>query len=244
MARSVRKRLAFAGATVTTVGAVATLVAGFTFGLFSSSESSGANTFTAGTVTVGLGTGTTTTCTITSLMPGDSSTGYTSSGSKADTQCAYSVEYTGSANAWLGVDMTVADGTSALFGSGSSQGIQFLLKDGTPTTYVSSDATDTGNTGFTSYTQEGGTSAALPATGASNLLVSTTPAATGTQVQFTLDYGMPLDTGNAFNLTPASSVTVTLTFHAVQASNNVLPADCLAGQQCNAGGDGSAFAWS
>ncbi len=235
---SLKKRLALAAATATTVGAVTTLVAGFTFGLFSATESSGANTFTAGTVTVGTTTPASVTCTVT-VLPGDSSTGAPIDSTAAQ-QCTYNVQYTGTANAWLAVDMTVANGTPALFSSGSATGLQFYLKDST-STYVTSTATDTGG-GGTTYTQQGGTSAPLPATGISNLLVSTSEATTGQVVNFKLDYALPLDTGNTYNTSPtAASVTVTLTFHAVQASNNALPGTCAAGAQCNAGGG---FAWS
>ena len=242
MARSVRKRLALAGAIVATVGAVATLVAGFTFGLFSATESSGSNSFTAGTVSVTTTTPTSVTCTITNMVPGDASTHFSPSYSNSsDTPCTYNVEYTGSASAWLGVDVAVANGSTTLFSTGSATGIQFQLKDGTPTTYVSSSATNTSGTGDTTYGAEGGTSTALPATGISDLLVGTTAATNASVVLFSLDYGLPLDSGNAYQ---GGSVTVTLTFHAVQSKNNSLPADCAAGQQCNTDGDSSTFAWS
>jgi len=242
MARSVSKRLALAGAAVAAVGAVATLAAGFTFGLFSATESSGSNSFTAGTVHVTTTTPASVTCTITTMTPGDASASFSPAYSNSsDTTCTYNVEYTGSATAWLAVDMTVSNGTPALFSSDSATGIQFQLKDGTPTTYVSSSATNTGGTGDTTYKAEGGTTTALSATGVSDLLVSTTAATNDSVVDFSLDYGLPLDSGNAYQ---SGSVTVTLTFHAVQSNNNPLPADCAAGQQCNADGDSSSFAWS
>jgi hypothetical protein len=239
LARSARKRLALAGGAITVVGAVATLVAGFTFGLFSATESGGTNSFTAGTVTVTTANPASVTCTITTMVPGDSSAGfsggYTNTG---DTTCTYNVEYTGSASAWLGVDMAVSNGGTPLFSSGSATGIQFQLEDGTSTTYVSSSASNTGDTGDTTYDAQGGTATALPATGISDLLVSKTAATNGMAVDFSLDYGLPLDSGNAYQ---GGSVTVTLTFHAVQSKNNPLPSACAAGQQCNAGGT---FAWS
>lgn len=229
MQRSMKKRLAVGAAAATTVGAVATLVAGFTFGLFSASQGSGSNSFTAGTVSVGAGTPASVTCTITNTVPGDSSTG-APSGSKSDTPCTFNVQYAGSANAWLGVDVAISNGSTALY-DGSSTGLQLYLKDGGSATYLSG----------TSYTQEGGTSATLPNAGASNLLVSTSQATANSAVDFTLNYALPASAGNGYQ---GGSVTVTFTFHAVQAGNNTLPADCLAGQQCNAGGDGSTFAWS
>jgi predicted ribosomally synthesized peptide with SipW-like signal peptide len=197
-----KRRLALGAAAVTAVGAVAALVAGFTFGLFSATESSGANTFTAGTVSVG-------------------------TGSPASVTCTYNVKYTGSANAWLAVDVAVSNGSTALY-DGTANGLQLYLKDGAPTTYLNG----------TSYTQQGGGSAALPVGTTSNLLVSTTAATTGTAVNFSLDYLLPSSAGNSYQ---GGSATVTLTFHAVQSGNNALPGTCAAGQQCNAGGS---FAWS
>ena len=121
MKRAVKRRLALAGAIVATLGAVGTLVGGFSFGLFSSTGTSGANTFTAGTVTVGAGTPASVTCTIASMLPGDSSAG-APIGGKADTTCTYNVKYTGSASAWLGVDVTVTNGSTALY-DGSATGV-------------------------------------------------------------------------------------------------------------------------
>jgi hypothetical protein len=220
-----KRRLALGAAAATTVGAVATLVAGFTFGLFSATQSSGANTFTAGTVTVGAGSPASVTCTISTMVPGDSSSG-APAGSKADTPCTYNVKYTGSASAWLAVDVAVSNGGTVLY-DGSATGLQLYLKDGS-TSYVNG----------TTFAQQGGGSASLPAATTSNLLVSTSPAANGTAVNFSLDYAMPAAAGNGYQ---SGSATVTLTFHAVQSANNPLPSGCAAGQKCDAG---SGFAWS
>src|ERR1700728_1500737 len=108
-----KKRLAIIGATAATIGAAGTLAGGITFGLFSASGSSGANTFTGGTVSVGTGTPISVTCTIPNMVPGDSSTG-APIGSKVDTPCTYNMKYTGSASAWLAVDVAVSNGTPAL----------------------------------------------------------------------------------------------------------------------------------
>jgi hypothetical protein len=213
------------------VGAVATLAAGLTFGLFSASGSSGGNSFTAGTVTVGDGSSTSVTCTISNMVPGDSSPG-APIGSKAvaDNPCTYNVKYTGSANAYIGVDVSVSNGSTALYDD-SATGLQLYLKDGAPTTYVTSSS-------GTTYTKEGGSPASLPVGTTSNLLVSKSAATTSTAVNFGLDYAVPSLTPNSYQ---GGSTTVTLTFHAVQAGNNPLPSDCAAGQQCNAS---STFAWS
>jgi len=232
MTRSIKIRLALAGAVAVTIGAVATLVGGVSFGLFSGTGSSSAQSFTAGTVTVGAGTPTSVTCTITNMVPGDSSAG-APIGSKADTTCTYNVKYTGSANAWLAVDVTVSNGSTPLYDD-TATGLQLYLKAGS-TTFLTSTAPTAGTT----YVQQGGSSASLPGgTTTSNLLISTTAATTNTAVSFTLDYAVPIASGNTYQ---GGSAMVTLTFHAVQSGNNPLPSACAAGQQCNAG---SGFAWS
>jgi hypothetical protein len=165
------------------------------------------------------------------MVPGDSSTG-APIGSKTDTQCTYNVKYTGSASAWLGIDVTVSNGSTALY-DGTATGLQLYLKDGSAT-FVTSTAPTAGTT----FVHEGGTAASLPTGTTSNLLVSTTPAATNTAVSFTLDYAVPIATGNSYQ---GGSASVTLTFHAVQSGNNALPSDCAAGQQCN---PNSTFVWS
>jgi len=227
-----KKRLAIIGATAATIGAGATLAGGITFGLFSASGTSGANTFTSGTVSVGAGTATSVTCSITNVVPGDSSTG-ASFGSKTDTPCTYNVKYTGSASAWLAVDVAVGNGSVPLY-DGTATGLQLYLRDATPTTYLTSTAPAAGTT----YVTEAGTSTSLPVGTTPNLLVSTVPALTDTAVSYTLNYAVPIATGNTYQ---GGSSTVTLTFHAVQAANNPLPGDCAAGKQCNAT---PTFVWS
>ena len=226
MSMSIKKRFALGAGAAATVGAVATLAAGVTFGLFSSAAPSQANSFTAGTVTVGQDNSTSVVCSISNMVPGDSSTG-ASTGSKADTTCKYNVKYTGSANAYLAVDVAVSNGSTTLY-DGSATGLQLYLKDGSSTSYLNG----------TSYTKQGGSSATLPSGSTPNLLVSTAPASTNTAVNFSLDYLLPSSAGNGYQ---GGNSTVTLTFHAVQSGNNSLPGTCVAGQQCD---NGSGFAWS
>jgi hypothetical protein len=227
-----KRRLVIIGAAAATIGAAATLAGGITFGLFSASGSGGANTFTGGTVSVGAGTPVSVVCTITNMVPGDSSTG-APIGAKAATPCTYNMKYTGTATAWLAVDVAVSNGTPALY-DGTATGLQLYLKDATPSTYITSTAPTAGTT----FVAQGGTATSLPAGTTSNLLVSTTPTATNTAVSFSLNYAVPIATGNAYQ---GGSATVTLTFHAVQAGNNPLPGACVAGQQCNAT---TTFLWS
>jgi hypothetical protein len=143
------------------------------------------------------------------------------------------MKYTGSATAYLAVDVAVSNGTIPLY-DGTATGLQLYLKDGTPTTYLSSTAPTAGTT----FTAQGGTSTSLPVGTTANLLVSPTPAATNATVSFTLNYAVPIASGNTYQ---GGSSTVTLTFHAVQAGNNPVTGACLAGQQCNAT---TTFLWS
>ena len=64
-------------------------------------------------------------------------------------------------------------------------------------------------------------------------------AITNSAVSFSLDYAVPIVSGNTYQ---GGSATVTLTFHAVQSGNNPLPLTCTtAGAQCL---PGSGFVWS
>ena len=219
---------------------MAAVTAGVTLARMSASEQGGANSFTAGTISVTTGSPASVTCTTTGLLPGVSSAGALI-GNVTDSTCTFDVKYTGNVSAYLGMDIAVTDGSTSLFSSGSSTGLQLYLADASSTSYVTSNASNTGGTGDTTYTKEGGATAALPTSGISDLLVSRTAATNGSTVNFSLDYAMPQDSANTFQ---SGSVTIVLTFHAVQSRNNTLPADCAAGQQCNADGDGSTFAWS
>jgi hypothetical protein len=228
-----KKRIALAVGVAASIGAIAATASGVTFGLYSGSAASGGNSFTTGTVSVGTGTPTSVTCTITNMVPGDSSTG-APIGSKVATTCTYNVKYTGTASAWLAVDVAVSNGTTPLY-DGTATGLQLYFKDATPSTYLTSTAPTAGTT----FKTAAGTATSLPITGALDLLVSTTAATTNSAVSFSLDYAVPILSGNTYQ---GGSATVTLTFHAVQSANNPLPGTCTtAGNQCL---PGSGFVWS
>ncbi|HLN63877.1 MAG TPA: TasA family protein [Symbiobacteriaceae bacterium] len=91
------KRLALS---LLTVGAVAGMVAGGTFALFSDTAENNSNTFTAGTVTLGEPAALACPIQAGGLAPGD------------DGSCTISVQYTGSLDAWVGFDYA---GSGALF---------------------------------------------------------------------------------------------------------------------------------
>lgn len=217
MTASLRIRGTRLTATLTALAAVATMTIGSTFALFSASESSATNSFTTGSVSVGLGS-TSVTCDVAAIMPGDSSTNY-SGGNNTLTPCTYNVKYTGSASAWLAVDVLVTNGTTALY-TGSADGFQLKVATGSGTSMVSG----------TAYTLLNGSSSSVSSgVSASNLLVSTTPAVTNDAVQFSIDYLLPLLAPNALQ---NGNVTVKLTFHAVQSANQPI-GSCVAGRQCN-----------
>jgi hypothetical protein len=151
-------------------------------------------------------------------MPGDSSTGY-GSGSASLTPCTYNVIYTGSASAWLAVDVSIVSGATSLY-TGTSTGLQFLVAVQGGVTIING----------TTYKVLAGTDTAVAAgTPVTNVLLSSTPAVTSAAVQFNLNYLLPL---LAPDVLQGGSASVALTFHAVQSSNQPL-GSCLAGRQCN-----------
>ena len=208
-------------AALAAIVAAGSLTLGVTMALFSATTTSGTNTFASGTVTVD-NNGTSVTCAVTGMAPGDSSTNW-GSGSASLTPCNYKVKYTGSAPAYLAVDVLVTAGSTPLY-TGASSGLQLKVGAGA-VTFMNG----------TTYSQTGGASAPVAAgTAVTNLLVSTTAAQTNDTVQFDVNYLLPTAAPNSLQ---GASASITLTFHAVQAANQST-GSCAAGQQCNA------LAWS
>ena len=205
------------GSVALAFAAVSALTVGATMALFSATQTSGSNTFAAGTVSVGLGS-TSTTCTVTNMMPGDSSANY-GSGSASLTPCDYRVKYTGSAAAWLAVDVAVTAGSPALY-TATSSGLQLKIGVNGGASMVS---------GTTFKTQAGTNTTLTAGSPVTNLLVSSVPATTDDLVTFDIDYLLPLIAPNALQ---GGTTTVTLTFHAVQSSNQPI-GGCVAGRQCS-----------
>lgn len=201
---------------VTAIAAVGTVTLGGAWAFFTATESSAGNSFTAGTVTVGNQGTASTTCTVTGIVPGDSSASYGSL-SQALSACAYRVKYTGSASAYLAVDISVTAGSTALYDA-TANGLQVKVL-----------ADSTSFMDGTTYKVENGTNTSLAAgTPVTNLLVSATPATTNSEVTFDIRYGLPTSAGNGYQ---GGSATVTLTFHAVQSANQGT-ITCVAGRQC------------
>ena len=205
------------GSVALAFAAVSALAVGATMALFSATQTSGSNTFAAGTVSVGLGS-TSTTCTVTNMMPGDSSANY-GSGSASLTPCDYRVKYTGSGAAWLAVDVAVTAGSPALY-TATSGGLQLRIGVNGGASMVS---------GTTFKTQGGADTTLTAGSTVTNLLVSSVPATTDDLVNFDIDYLLPLLAPNALQ---GGTATVTLTFHAVQSSNQPI-GGCVAGRQCS-----------
>lgn len=224
-----RLLLALAGASL--LGGAVAVGSGVTFGLFSAKQTSGTNSFSAGVVS--LSTTAQTTCTISNMIPGESSTGY-STGTKADQQCSLAVKYTGNASAWLALDVSIAStatgspvqsysgstpsAAAGLYDS-SATGLQVLVKDNqtTPITYMT--GTTLGGSG---------TSGASPSV--IDLLVNTSAFTNNQAVTFTIDYYLPTTATNAYDSAASS---ITLTAHAVQSASNGNTTGCIAGTVCS-----------
>jgi predicted ribosomally synthesized peptide with SipW-like signal peptide len=128
-----KKRLLLAAGSIASIGAVVALATGVTFGLFSATQVSGNNTFTAGTVT--LDRTAQSVCAVTHVQPGDATAGYISThaavtppnimaldttGNATHQTCTFTVKYDGQAgnsatdvNANIGLDLQFT-GTPAI----------------------------------------------------------------------------------------------------------------------------------
>jgi hypothetical protein len=150
-------------------------------------------------------------------MPGDSSSSF-GSGSESFTPCNYKVKYTGTATAWLAVDVLVDGGSPNLF-TGTGTGLQFLVKADGSTSIMN---------GTTFLNAAGSATTVTSGASATNILVSATPAVTNDTLQFDIDYLLPLLAPNALQ---GGTANITLTFHAVQSANQPI-GSCVAGRQC------------
>lgn len=204
------------------VMALGSLAMSTTMALFSDSKTSSTQEISAGTVTIGDGASDVT-CNVNTLMPGDSSTAY-GSGSADRTKCEFNLEYTGSGSAYIGVDVAITNGSTVLY-SGTASGLQFKIRSGA-VSFVNGTSYSAESTGASTTISAG--------TPVENMLLSTTAATNGTVIPVSIDYMLPLASPNSFQ---GGSVSVVLTVHAVQSSNQSI-GSCVAGRPC------SALAWS
>jgi hypothetical protein len=215
MASVVAVALALAGAGSIAMGA--------TNALFNSTMSASADTFAAGTVQVEAGTPASVTCAVTTMMPGDSSTGF-GSGSLGLAKCSYKVKYTGSAGAWLAVDAVVNGGTPNLFTS-TSTGLQYKVSVNGGTDMIS---------GTTFKTADGTNTSIASGTPVTNLLINSVQAATNSEYSIDVEYALPWLAPNSLQ---GGTSSIALTFHATQSANNPI-GTCVANRQC------SSITWS
>lgn len=116
MSMSIKKRLYLGAGALATVGAVGTLVAGTTFGLFSASAGTPqASTFSSGTVS--LTAPVAGYCHVTNAVPGESGT------------CTLVATYTGSAPAYLGLDVS-ASGALLSASNNDTNGLHYTVTEG------------------------------------------------------------------------------------------------------------------
>ena len=247
-----KKRLLLAAGSIASIGAVVALATGVTFGLFSASTSPGSEQFTAGTVT--LNKTASANCTITNMVPGDSSAAWAGNAAlvaaaapngQTDAQtatCTLNATYTGSADAYLGLDLSIAsqtagnaantnayDGTdsgSTVGGSiglfdGTANGLQLQIKNG------GTDFITSGANGNVYWTNQASAQQNLSAGTANNLYLG--KFSTNGTASITFDYALPRAAGNGYQ---AAGTTFRLQVHAVQAGNND-KTTCVVGKQCS-----------
>jgi len=228
-----KKRLPLRLAPVAIVAALLLIATGATFALLSATQTSGSNSFTAGTVTLQDTTGVT--CTEPAgFAPGDSLN-----------PCSLSVTYNGNLAAFMGLDVTIVtdpgSGGSPLY-TANSGGLTFTLSDGThsytvPTTPLSSGdcLTLSGDPAATCYQALDELAEVTGSTPAGDAGNTTWNGANLDTTTFTLTPNFPGGVSNAYS---GGSATVTMTAHAVQAGNNGSVGACTVGNTC------SSPAWS
>jgi len=207
------RRLLVAASYVVSLAAVAALVSGAAFGLFSSTATSSSSSFTAGTVTQS--NDLTGACTVSDMLPDAS-----------ETTCTLGVTYTGDNPAYLGLDVLIetqagSGGTKLYKPSDSSHDLQVEITSTSPSvTYTLP---------LTSTTCPGGAPAGSTCYELDNELVSTTPfTTTSSQVVFTTTLSLPTTSTTGYQ---GGAAQIILTAHATQSGNNA-QSGCTAGQTC------------
>jgi hypothetical protein len=231
-------------AVVSTVAAAGCLAASIAFGALQA-NGSGSGYATTGSVSIGNPVSSNP-CNIGPMSPGDGTISPGHVSSPSEVQCQFSVTYTGSLQAYLGLSVSIAgthggvpvrqaNGTTpaaapALYDS-TPTGLQMLIKDNqsSPTVYMNSDGAQTN--AVAAGTDLGGSPTSGTTATASDLLVSTSAFSSGAQINFTVDYYLPGGlTGNSYQQAASS---VTLTVQAVQATGNGSTSGCSVGKTCS-----------
>lgn len=218
-----RRRVILVSAVGATALAATTVVAGTTFGFFSSTANGQTNSFTSGTVT--LTKTLESACNVTNMAPGDT-----------PGPCTMQTTYSGSLSAYIAVDVLVetqaGSGGSTLY-TGGGAGLHVTVTDnqGTPTTYTVPTA---------STTCPNGAPAGSTCYELDNELYGTSAYSNGSVDTITTQVSLPNSAGNGYQ---GASAQVILTAHAVQSKNNALACTttATAGAPCTPSGS---FAWS
>lgn len=219
-----RRRILLAISALATTGAASTMVAGTTFGFYSSKPGAESNSFTSGTVT--LASTVTGACTVSALAPGD-----------APAACTFNTTYSGSLSAYLAVDVLVetqaGSGGTVLYNPGGSNGLTVAVTDNqsSPVTYV---------VPTTATTCPGGAPSGSTCYELDNELLGTSAFTNGATDVISTAVTLPAAAGNGYQ---GGAAQVILTAHAVQSKNNTLSCTttATAGHSCTPSGS---FAWS
>jgi len=193
-------------ATAAIAGAIAVLIFGATFGLFSAVSAPQTDTFAAGTVVLTTDNTQSFSCAFNNMHPGEVSHqwqlgNYTVP--PADTGCTLLVHYTGSLPAYIGLQLGTS-GTGLY--DGSANGLQLQILDNNGVYYTGGGLLN-------------GTSAPL------YVGTDSGPA----DHTFWVDFYLPTSAGNHYQ---GLNTTLTLNVTAVQSQNNGTAAGCTPGQVC------------
>ena len=199
------------------------LMVGSTLGRLSATEASGHNSLTAGTVT--LANSAIANCPVTGLLPNN-----------ASSACTFTATYSGSAPAYLAVDILIetqaGSGGTKLYNPGDSNNdLQITITSSSPSvTYTVPTA---------STTCPGGAPAQSSCYELDNELVST-GALSSAAVAFSISVKVPTTSTSGYQ---GGATQITLTAHAIQSKNNALSCTSApaAGSPCTPNGP---FKWS
>jgi hypothetical protein len=208
---------------LTSAVALSLSLTGVTFGRYSSSETSGHSSFTAGIVT--LTDSAIANCPVSNLLPNSTSS-----------TCTFTTTYTHPVSAYLAVNVLIetqagSGGTRLYTPSDSSNDLQVTITSSNPSvTYTVPTSSTTCPVG----TPSGSACYELD-----NELVSTNPFTSAT-VSFSVSVNLPTSSLTGYQ---GGAAQIILTTHAVQSSNNTLSCSSTpaAGAPCNLSGS---FKWS
>jgi predicted ribosomally synthesized peptide with SipW-like signal peptide len=221
-----KKRLFVTAGSIASIGAIAALASGVTFGLFSDTAPIVDSPFNAGTVS--LTQAAATSCTVSNIQPGDSGS------------CEFTVNYIGSVSdgVWLGVDLAITapvagspvqeyapgnSGTTPIAAAGlydsTARGLQVSVTDNQSPSVTYMSGTDWNGSATRGVTPS-----------IDDLLVNTAAITTDpTPVVFTISWSLPFTAGNDYD---GAASTIEMIVHAVQAGHNGSTTSCTAGDVC------------